>query len=84
MRRILLVVAALSLASATVYARPLLTAYRAGTAPTIDGDLSDACWQKASPTSRFVLSSRSGFPEAQTSGRVSFDDERVYIAVEAM
>ena len=83
MRRILLVVAVLCLASAA-YARPLLTAYRAATPPAIDGDLSDPCWQDASPTSRFVLSSRSGFPEAQTIGRVAFDDTNLYVAVEAM
>lgn len=65
-------------------AQPLLTAYRAQTPPAIDGDLADACWQAASPTSAFVLWGHDALPEAQTIARVCFDDQRLYIAVEAM
>ncbi len=83
MRKIALF-AALLACCATAYGRPLLTAYRAETPPAIDGDLSDACWQAASPTSHFVLWGRDVLPEAQTVARVCFDDRRVYIAIEAM
>ncbi|MFO8078788.1 MAG: carbohydrate-binding family 9-like protein, partial [Armatimonadota bacterium] len=84
MRRIMLVIAVVCLASVAAHARPLLTAWRAEAPPAIDGDLSDACWQEASPTSRFVLWGRDALPEAQTVARVCYDDERVYLAVEAM
>ncbi|MBD3292033.1 MAG: hypothetical protein GF393_03855, partial [Armatimonadia bacterium] len=84
MRKILLSLAIICLLCSACSARPLLTAFRAKQPPTIDGDLAEACWQDAMPTSRFVLAGREALPEAQTVARVAFDDERVYIAVEAM
>ncbi len=83
MRRLMLIAIAL-LCCATLHAATLLTAYEAATPPVIDGDLSDPCWQAAAPTSAFVLWGRDALPEAQTVARVSFDRERLYIAVEAM
>lgn len=83
MSRLALIAAAVA-CCAGLQARPLLTACRTGEPPVIDGDLSDACWHTASPTSRFVLWGRDALPEVQTRARVCFDDARVYIAVEAM
>ena len=65
-------------------AQPLLTAYRAPAPPQIDGDLGDACWQSACTTSPFILATGDGLPEEQTIVRVCFDDERLYIAAEAL
>ncbi len=65
-------------------AQPLLTAYRTQSPPVIDGDLGDACWQSAAITSPFILATGDGLPEEQTIVRVCFDDERLYLGVEAM
>ncbi len=65
-------------------AQPLLTAYRAPAPPQIDGDLGDACWQSACTTSPFILATDAALPEEQTVVRVCFDDERLYLGVEAM
>ncbi|MGD9497908.1 MAG: hypothetical protein AB7Y46_16515 [Armatimonadota bacterium] len=71
-------------AAAPACAQPLLTAYRARTAPQIDGDLNDACWQSACVTSPFILATDAALPQEQTIARVCFDDARLYLAVEAM
>ena len=77
-------IAAIALSSAcAVGAQPLLTAYRADDPPRIDGALNDPCWQSACTTSPFILATRPALPEEQTIARVCFDDERLYIAVEA-
>ncbi len=83
MRRLLAGVAILACCTAA-HAGPLLTAYEADQPPTIDGDLSDACWEAASATSRFVMWGSDALAEVQTSARVCFDDQRLYIGVEAM
>ncbi len=79
-----MLIAAMALSSAcAVGAQPLLTAYRADDPPRIDGALNDPCWQSACTTSPFILATRPALPEEQTIARVCFDDERLYIAVEA-
>ncbi len=66
-----------------VSAQPLMTAYRADTGPVIDGDLSDACWQDANVTSPFCSAREPGLPQEQTQARVCWDDQNLYIALEA-
>lgn len=83
MRKLALIALVLT-ACSNLQARPLLTAFRAEAPPTIDGELSDACWRAAAPTSRFVMWGQDAVAEVQTVARVCFDDQRVYIALEAM
>jgi len=64
-------------------AQPLLTAYRAPAPPLLDGVTDDACWQVASVGAPF-LSAQSAEPEPQqTRVQVCFDDDHLYLAVEA-
>ena len=64
-------------------AQPLLTAWRAQAPPSIDGDLSDACWQAASVTSPFISAEAPELPLAQTQARLCWDDTNLYVAIEA-
>ncbi|MBM3475730.1 MAG: hypothetical protein FJX75_20890 [Armatimonadetes bacterium] len=61
----------------------LLTAYRADTAPVLDGDLADACWQAASVASPFLSNAGAGLVEEQTQVRVCWDEANLYVGVEA-
>ena len=72
----------LALASGAT-AQPLLTAYRTGTPPVLDGDLGDACWQEASVSSVFLSAERPGQAEAQTQVRVAWDEGHLYLGIEA-
>ncbi len=83
MRTLAAMIIVLAAASAAV-AQPLLTAYRAATPPQIDGDLGDACWRSACTTSPFILNSAHALPREQTIVRICWDDERLYLGVEAM
>ncbi len=76
------VVCALCLAAAA-YGQPLITAYRAEQPPRIDGELADGCWLAANVTSPFLSATGRGLPEARTQARVCWDDENLYIAMEA-
>ena len=54
---------------------------RAAFAPVIDGDLSDAAWDDAAAIERFLLMG-SGLPAArQTTARLMFDDDYLYMAI---
>jgi len=70
--------AAASAASRTI------TATRAAVAPVLDGELDDACWQKAKPVTGF-LELNSDRPAAfQSSGRVCYDDTHLYIGMKCL
>ncbi len=58
-----------------------MDAIRSLTAPRIDGDLNDACWQNIPAASNFItLSPEYGKPESQkTEVRVTYDDQAIYI-----
>jgi hypothetical protein len=73
----------LLLISCVVSAQPLLTAYKTAEPPKIDAIHDDACWQAAIVTSPFLSATGTGMPEEQTTARVCWDDEMVYIGVEA-
>jgi len=64
-------------------AQALLTAYRTGTPPTLDGSLDDSCWRQASITSMFLSAQATGLPEAQTQVRACWDEANLYLGVEA-
>jgi hypothetical protein len=59
-----------------------LTATRTATAPTIDGDLSDAVWSKAAPSVGFRQQTpRENQPESgRTEVRLLYDDDALYFA----
>ncbi len=80
-----LFIASLSLLCATslALAEPLLTAYHTDAAPTLDGDLSDVCWQAASVASHFLSAQEPGLPNEQTQVRVCWDETNIYLGVEA-
>jgi len=60
-----------------------IVAARADHAPKIDGDLSDPAWARAQPTERFTQSFPvdGAPPTMQTSLRILFDDDALYIGV---
>jgi len=71
------------LAAASSAGEPLLTAYRAGAAPVIDGSLDDACWDAASATSPFLSNAGAGIVAEQTEARVCWDEAHLYLGIEA-
>ncbi|MFO7948528.1 MAG: sugar-binding protein, partial [Armatimonadota bacterium] len=82
MRRLAICLALLSLTTA-LCAAPLVTAYRTDTRPTIDGRMEEACWEAANVTSPFLRSDAPQMPDEQTQVRVCYDEEHIYIALEA-
>ncbi|MGB3074538.1 MAG: carbohydrate binding family 9 domain-containing protein, partial [Chitinophagales bacterium] len=58
-----------------------LPAIRTVTAPKIDGELSDACWQNIPAATNFItLAPDYGKPESQRSEvKVTYDDQAIYI-----
>jgi len=64
--------------------RRKLPATRTKTAPDLDGDLSDAVWLEAKPTTDFVQSEPKQGEKAshRTVVRMLFDDDAIYVGVE--
>ncbi len=62
-----------------------LTAKRATSAPTIDGRLSEGIWNELSPDDRFRqnVPIDGAAPSMRTTVRVAFDDDFLYVGVEA-
>ncbi|TMQ12080.1 MAG: hypothetical protein E6J90_32460, partial [Deltaproteobacteria bacterium] len=62
--------------------RPRLLAARTSTAPDIDGDLRDAAWQRATPTTAFTqkFPDEAQPPSEPTELRVLYDDGALYVA----
>ena len=81
MRRLtLLVIFLTALSGGRTSARPSLPAVKTESAPTIDGDLSDAVWQSAPKISEFYhIESGSPAPE-QTAAWIAYDDKNIYVA----
>ena len=64
-------------------AKRQLTAAKTDTAPTVDGRLDEACWKTAPVADGFSVFSDPDRPHPeQTAGRVCYDEDRLYIAVE--
>ncbi|MFP3904873.1 MAG: sugar-binding protein, partial [Armatimonadota bacterium] len=82
MRPITACLVLLSLTTA-LCASPLITAYRADTPPEIDGRMDDVCWEAANVTSPFLRSDTPQMPDEQTQVRVCYDEEHIYVAIEA-
>lgn len=63
-----------------------LAASRTTEAPTIDGDLRDVCWASAQADDDFtqIFPSDGAPPSMQTVVRVVYDDDNLYVAIEAM
>ncbi len=59
---------------------PSLTARRATDAVTIDGNLDEAAWGTASSTGRLVNTMTGGPAEPETSVKVLWDDDKLYVA----
>jgi hypothetical protein len=59
---------------------------RTATAPVLDGDLSDGCWQQARVIEGFQLTAgdRNHSPQYATSARMLFDDSHLYVAFECL
>lgn len=62
---------------------PKCRALRADTPPTIDGDLSDACWQNAQELTPFVDLNKDEPARLKTVARICYDDRALYFAVHA-
>jgi hypothetical protein len=58
--------------------------HRARSPITIDGKLDELAWESAAPMGRFTcFGTKSGDPEYETTTRVLWDDENLYVAFEA-
>ena len=57
-----------------------LEAVIADTAPKIDGDLSDACWQSASSVSDFFYTDSGAPGSEKTTARLVYDHDCIYVA----
>lgn len=61
-----------------------LRAYHAEPAkqpPTLNGDISDSCWEKVPETSGFVKFPHGGETEPQTGFKAIYDDKNLYLAI---
>lgn len=72
----------LLLSLAAAHAVPTATAAKLDAAPTLDGQLTEACWQGPALLRDFVLTS-GGQPQAKTEAWVAYDAEALYVAVKA-
>lgn len=56
------------------------------TAPTVDGDLTDSCWQQAKVIDGFQLTAgdRGKAPQFATKARMLFDETHLYVAFECL
>jgi hypothetical protein len=74
----------LAVPAAPVAAAPVATAVRVtGDAPTVDGVLNDAIWQRARPSSDFIQQApNAGQPATEsTEVRLAYDDVALYVAL---
>ena len=68
----------------TPYRQRLIEGARLSQAPTIDGDISDAVWSEATAGDTFV-DQITGLPvEDQTSFRLAYDDDAIYVAAHCL
>ncbi|HJN15175.1 MAG TPA: hypothetical protein QGH10_06790, partial [Armatimonadota bacterium] len=81
MRGSLLLIALLLASVASTQA--VLTIYHTSEPPVLDGALDDACWQAASVASHFISAQKDRLPEEQTQARACWDDENLYLGIEA-
>jgi hypothetical protein len=82
MLRILLIMLIFSIAfPALCHAeRPIIDAVEVQEQPTIDGDISDACWQQAPSVTDYYLTSDSSKSTEETKTWVCYDQKNIYLA----
>jgi hypothetical protein len=61
---------------------PVFEAPKADRAPTIDGRLDEAIWDRAGRTDRFVDTMTGAIDDPETFGRIAWDDTNLYVAFE--
>jgi len=61
--------------------RPAVLIPRAAKAPTVDGRLDDACWQKVEPLDFRLLDGSPGRPKYPTSAKLAATDKVLYVAL---
>ena len=84
MRRIvalLLLLASGSIALGAEETRKPITVPRAGSAPVIDGKLTDTCWESAALIEGFSVAGNTDAPPKGTEARICFDEKAIYLAV---
>ncbi|HEY0478145.1 MAG TPA: DUF5916 domain-containing protein [Kofleriaceae bacterium] len=66
--------------------RPRMVAVRTSAAPNIDGDVGDAAWQQAVPTTAFTqkFPNEAQAPSEPTELRVLYDDAALYVAFDCV
>ena len=62
------------------FAQPVIKAVEVAPAPVIDGDLSDACWQKAPSVTDFYFVEDGTAAKEPTTAWVCFDSGKLYLA----
>ena len=60
--------------------RPIIKGVMADTAPVIDGDLSDECWQKATSVTDFYFTSDGTVAKEPTTAWICYDQKNIYAA----
>ncbi|MFP3904961.1 MAG: sugar-binding protein, partial [Armatimonadota bacterium] len=78
-----MIIAGLFLIVSVAAGAPLICAYRTSDPPTLDARLDEECWASASVTSPFLSLNSSDLVNEQTRVRLCWDDEHLYIGVEA-
>jgi len=81
--RLAILLLSLSLAACS-NAAPSATAVKLAESPTVDGRLTEACWQPPAPMTGFSILDRGTPAVSQTQAWVATDDDAVYFAVKAL
>ena len=76
----LIAILSLMLCAGMAIAQPIIKAVEADPAPVIDGDLADACWQKASSVTDFYVTEDGTSAKEPTTAWVCFDAKNLYVA----
>ena len=70
----------LLMVSASAAERPIIKGVMADQPPVIDGDLSDACWQKATSVADFYFTSDGSPGKEPTTAWICYDQKNIYAA----
>jgi len=82
MRRFVWLVIVAVIFAGAAHAQSELIAARASAVPTIDGDLSDACWAAAQPLAGFTVATTTKPADKAVTVRALFDEDHLYFADE--
>ncbi len=75
--------AIIALTCVAAFAAPTVTAVQLAEAPTIDGKLTDACWQQPAQIRNFLVLGQDEQATNQTEAWVACDSQNLYIALKA-